>query len=50
MKAIVAERYGPPEVAELREVDKPVPGDDQVLIRVHASSVNPADWYRVAGP
>jgi NADPH:quinone reductase-like Zn-dependent oxidoreductase len=50
MKAIVADRYGPPEVAELREVDKPVPADDQVLIRVHASSVNPADWYRAAGP
>lgn len=50
MKAIVADRYGPPEVAELRDVDEPVPGDDQVLIRVRASSVNPADWYRVAGP
>lgn len=50
MKAIVAARYGSPDVLELREVDKPVPEDDQVLVRVHASSVNPADWYRVMGP
>ena len=50
MRAIVADRYGPPDVLELREVDKPVLEDDQVLVRVHASSVNPADWYRVTGP
>jgi NADPH:quinone reductase-like Zn-dependent oxidoreductase len=50
MKAIVADRYGPPDVLELREVDLPVPDDNQVLIRVHASSVNPADWYGVLGP
>jgi NADPH:quinone reductase-like Zn-dependent oxidoreductase len=50
MKAIVAERYGPPDMLELRDVDKPVIADDQVLVRVHASSVNPAEWYRVTGP
>jgi NADPH:quinone reductase-like Zn-dependent oxidoreductase len=50
MKAIVAERYGPPDALELRNVDKPVIADDQVLVRVHASSVNPAEWYRVTGP
>jgi NADPH:quinone reductase-like Zn-dependent oxidoreductase len=50
MKAIVGERYGPPDVLELREVDKPAVGNDDVLVRVHASSVNPADWYRVHGP
>jgi len=50
MKAIVAARYGPPDVLELREVDKPVIEDHQVLVRVHASCVNPADWYRVTGP
>jgi NADPH:quinone reductase-like Zn-dependent oxidoreductase len=50
MKAIVSERYGPPDALVLREVDKPVIEDHQVLVRVHASSVNPADWYRVTGP
>jgi NADPH:quinone reductase-like Zn-dependent oxidoreductase len=50
MKAIVHERYGSPDVLELREVDKPTIGDDQVLVRVHASSVNPAEWYAVTGP
>ena len=50
MKAIVHERYGRPEVLELREVDMPVIEDHQVLVRVHASSVNPAEWYGVTGP
>src|SRR5919198_47710 len=49
MKAIVHERYGPPEVLELREVEKPDIGEDQVLVRVHASSVNPVEWYGVSG-
>ena len=50
MKAMVADSYGSPDLLELREVDKPVPEDNQVLLRVHASSVNPADWYRIMGP
>jgi NADPH:quinone reductase-like Zn-dependent oxidoreductase len=50
MKAIVHERYGRPNVLELREVAKPVPEDDQVLVRVLASSVNPVEWYGVTGP
>lgn len=49
MKAILGERYGRPAVLELRDVETPVPADDQVLVRVHASSVNPADWYAVTG-
>jgi NADPH:quinone reductase-like Zn-dependent oxidoreductase len=49
MKAIVYEKYGPPDVLELREVDKPVVGDDQVLVRVHAASVNPVDWHTMTG-
>jgi NADPH:quinone reductase-like Zn-dependent oxidoreductase len=50
MKAIVHERYGSYEALELRDVPEPAIADNQVLIRVHASSVNPADWYRVNGP
>jgi NADPH:quinone reductase-like Zn-dependent oxidoreductase len=49
MKAIVGDRFGPPEVLELREIDEPEAGDDDVLVRVHAASVNPADWYAMAG-
>jgi NADPH:quinone reductase-like Zn-dependent oxidoreductase len=49
MKAIVQDRYGSPDVLELREVDKPVPGDGEVLVRVRASSVQPYDWHHVRG-
>ena len=50
MKAAFHERYGPPDVVEVREVDKPAIEDHQVLVRVHASSVNPVEWYEVTGP
>ena len=49
MKAIVGERYGRPDVLELRDVEPPKPAGDQVLVRVHASSVNPVEWYAVTG-
>lgn len=50
MKAIFYERYGAPErVLELREIKKPVVGDDQVLVRVQAASVNPLDWHLLTG-
>lgn len=49
MKAIVFTRYGPPDGLELREVPKPEPGDDEVLIRVHASSINSWDWEFLTG-
>src|SRR5262245_1943481 len=49
MKAIVHDRYGPPDVLELREVDKPAVADDGVLVRVRAASVNPVDWHTMTG-
>jgi NADPH:quinone reductase-like Zn-dependent oxidoreductase len=44
MRAVIAERYGGPEVLELTDVDVPQAGPNGVLVRVHASSVNPVDW------
>lgn len=49
MKAIVYYKYGSPDVLELREIDKPAVADDEVLVRIHASSVNPTDWYGMIG-
>jgi NADPH:quinone reductase-like Zn-dependent oxidoreductase len=49
LKAIVQDRFGPPEVLELQEVDEPRVGDGDVLVRVRAASVNPADWYAMTG-
>lgn len=49
MKAIVRDKYGSPDVLEQREIDKPVPGDDRVLVKVHASSLNMADLDYLRG-
>jgi len=49
MKAIVCERYGAPEQLQLREVPAPVPKERQVLVRVHATTVNDYDWSMVIG-
>src|SRR3989337_2693039 len=44
MKAIVYTKYGPPDVLKIEEVEKPIPQDKQVLIKVHAASINAGDW------
>ena len=49
MKAIVQNEYGSPEVLQLRDIDKPVAQDDEVLVRVRAAAVNPPDWAGVHG-
>lgn len=49
MKAIVRTKYGSPDVLGLREVEKPNPKDDQVLVKVLAASVNPLDWHLLRG-
>jgi NADPH:quinone reductase-like Zn-dependent oxidoreductase len=49
MKAMVYTRYGSPDVLALEEVDKPVAKDDEVLVRVYASSINAWDWGLLTG-
>ena len=49
MKAIVRDKYGPPDGVELQEVEKPEVSDDGLLVRVRAASVNRVDWYDVTG-
>lgn len=49
MKAVVQDRYGSADTLEYREVDRPVPGAGEVLVRVHAASVNAYDWHFIRG-
>lgn len=49
MKAVVYSEYGGPEVLQLTEVEKPTPGANQILVRVHAAALNPVDWHFVRG-
>src|SRR5437879_7039468 len=50
MKAAVYTRYGPPDVVQIADVDKPVPADNEVLIKVRAASLNPVDGHLMRGP
>src|ERR687893_632506 len=49
MKAIVQDKYGPADVLELSDVEKPQPGDDELHIRVHAAGVDPGVWHLMTG-
>jgi NADPH:quinone reductase-like Zn-dependent oxidoreductase len=49
MKAIVYSRYGSPDVLRCEEIEKPIPGDDQILLKIRAASVNPLDWHFMRG-
>ena len=49
MKAIVYRCYGPPDVLRLEDIEKPVPANDEVLVKVHAAAVNPLDWHYMRG-
>ena len=45
MKAVLYNKYGPPDVIRIEDVDNPIPTDDEVLIKIHAASVNAYDWH-----
>ena len=49
MKAIAQEEFGSPDILELKDIEKPIPGDDQVLVRIRAASPNPWDWHFMRG-
>ena len=49
MKAILYHDYGSPDVLQVEEMEKPIPGDNEVLIKVRAASVNPVDWHGMRG-
>ncbi len=49
MKAVIQDRYGSADILEFRDIDRPVPTADEVLVRVHAASVNAYDWHLMHG-
>lgn len=50
LKALIRDQYGPPDTLEVREVERPVPKDGEVLVRVHAASINDWDWQMLERP
>src|SRR5688572_28991719 len=49
MKAVIYTEFGPPDVLQIQETDKPVPKDNEILMKVRAASVNPFDWHMIRG-
>ena len=49
MKAIVYRCYGSPDVLAFEDIEKPTPAGDEVLVKIHAASVNPLDWHYMRG-
>ena len=49
MKAVIFTEYGSPDLLQLKEVDKPVPSDNEVLVEIHAASLNAGDWHTLRG-
>ena len=49
MKAVIRDKYGPPDILELQEIEKPIPKDDEILMEVHSASVNHADSHGLRG-
>jgi NADPH:quinone reductase-like Zn-dependent oxidoreductase len=49
MRAAVYSSYGPPNVVQIKDIEKPIPNDNEVLIKVRAASVNPSDWHLMRG-
>jgi NADPH:quinone reductase-like Zn-dependent oxidoreductase len=49
MQAVFLDRCGPPEVVRIRDIPMPVAGDDEVLLRIRAASINPLDWHGMRG-
>ena len=50
MKALVRDQYGPPDVLEVRDIERPAPKEGEVLVRVHAASINDWDWQMLRRP
>ena len=49
MKAVVYTEFGPPDVLQIKDINKPVPKDNEVLVKVRAASINPYDWHMIRG-